>query len=154
MRAEDPSIMASTWQAKLKSSGLYYDGFVSGKELSDLLENHRRDTASTFGTRKSSSPANRTDTASTTAHPGPKTETSNSENLSIQNYSIYYSACMYNYYYARMTQMLTANHQLGSIGNTQLLGPLFTLEVFHFLRVREKFWIVSMEYNITNPRNV
>ena len=39
---------------KLKPSGLYYDGFIQGKELNDVLESHRRDTASTFGTRKSS----------------------------------------------------------------------------------------------------
>ena len=38
----------------MKPSGLYYDGFVLGKELDDILEHHRRDTASTFGTRKSS----------------------------------------------------------------------------------------------------
>ena len=48
------SIMTLRWQDKLKPSGLYYDGFISGKELNDVLENHRRDTASTFGTRKSS----------------------------------------------------------------------------------------------------
>jgi hypothetical protein len=38
--------MTLRWQDKLKPCGLYYDGFISGKELNDLLENHRRDTAS------------------------------------------------------------------------------------------------------------
>ena len=46
--------MTLRWQDKLKPSGLYYDGFIPGKELNDILEIHRRDTASTFGTRKSS----------------------------------------------------------------------------------------------------
>ena len=46
--------MTLRWQDKLKPSGLYYDRFIPGKELNDILEIHRRDTASTFGTRESS----------------------------------------------------------------------------------------------------
>ena len=48
------SVMTLRWRDKLKPSGLYYDGFIQGKELDHVLEDHRRDTASTFGTRKSS----------------------------------------------------------------------------------------------------
>ena len=38
----------------LKLCGQYYEGFVEGKDkLAECLESHRRDTASTFGTRTS-----------------------------------------------------------------------------------------------------
>ena len=57
-------------------------------------------------------------------------------------------------YYARMIQMPPGNHQVDSIGGTQLLEPLLSLEVFHFLWGKEEFWTVNMEYNITNPRKV
>ena len=42
------------WSAALKTSGLYKDGIVDGSHLESLLEAHRRETASTFGTRRSS----------------------------------------------------------------------------------------------------
>ena len=78
LHAVDSSTMTSMWQEKLKPSGLY-----SGKELDDLLENHRRGTASTFGTRKSSSPPKRAATVtSAPTYPSPKTKPSNSENVS------------------------------------------------------------------------
>lgn len=75
------SIMTSAWQQKLKPSGLYYDGFISGSELSDLLECHRRETASTFGTRKSSCPTKKAAT-SPPACQGPTTKASCTENVS------------------------------------------------------------------------
>ena len=43
--------------------------------------------------------------------------------------------------------MLPENHQVGSTARTQLLAPLLTSKVFHFLWVKEEFWIVSMVYN-------
>ena len=51
-----------------------------------------------------------------------------------------------------MIQLPPENHQVGSTGGTLLLAPLLTLEAFHFLWVKEKFWTVNMEYNITNPK--
>ena len=42
-----------TWHDKLKPCGLYYEGFVDGEHLDECLEDHRKDTASTFGTRSS-----------------------------------------------------------------------------------------------------
>ena len=46
------------------------------------------------------------------------------------------------------------NHQVGSTGGTQLVAPLLTSMVFHFLWVKEEFWTVNMVYNTTNPRKV
>ena len=42
-----------TWRDNLRPCGLYYEGFVDGETLNQCLEDHRRDTASTFGTRSS-----------------------------------------------------------------------------------------------------
>ena len=41
------------WHEGLKRCGMYYEGFVDGEKVGECLENHRRDTASTFGTRSS-----------------------------------------------------------------------------------------------------
>ena len=48
--------------------------------------------------------------------------------------------------------MPLANHHVGSTGGIQLLAPLLTLKVFHFLWVKEEFWTVSMVCNTINPR--
>ena len=42
------------WCVGLKSSGLYKEGVIDASHLESLLETHRRETASTFGTRRSS----------------------------------------------------------------------------------------------------
>ena len=80
--------MTLRWQDKLKPSGLYYDGFISGKELNNILENHRRDTASTFGTRKSSNIPAAAPTASAPRSAGSTTKSPNSDenvNKHIEN---------------------------------------------------------------------
>ena len=41
------------WCVGLKTSGLYKEGVVDGSDLESLLEAHQRETASTFGTRRS-----------------------------------------------------------------------------------------------------
>ena len=41
------------WHEGLKRCGMYYEGFIDGEKVAECLENHRRDTASTFGTRSS-----------------------------------------------------------------------------------------------------
>lgn len=41
------------WYEGLKRCGMYFEGFVDGEKVAECLENHRRDTASTFGTRSS-----------------------------------------------------------------------------------------------------
>ena len=41
------------WCAGLTTSGLYKEGVVDGSFLESLLEAHRRETACTFGTRRS-----------------------------------------------------------------------------------------------------
>ena len=41
------------WCVGLRSSGLYKEGVIDGSHLESLLEAHRRETASTFGTRRS-----------------------------------------------------------------------------------------------------
>lgn len=43
-----------TWATDLSVSGLYYDGVLDKNKLQDVLELHKRDTVSTFGTRSSS----------------------------------------------------------------------------------------------------
>ena len=48
------------WYDGLKRCGLYYEGFVDGEKVAECLENHRRETASTFGTRSSRSTACKT----------------------------------------------------------------------------------------------
>ena len=45
-----------SWQDGLKKCGLYYEGFVDAEKITELLEVHGRETASTFGTRSSRSP--------------------------------------------------------------------------------------------------
>ena len=44
------------WASNLSvsSCGLYYDGILNQKQLEEVLELHKRDTVSTFGTRSSS----------------------------------------------------------------------------------------------------
>ena len=41
------------WHEGLKRCGKYYEGFVDGpgEKVGECLENHQRDTASTFGTQ-------------------------------------------------------------------------------------------------------
>ena len=41
------------WAAGLSVAGLYYDGIVDENKLQEILELHKRDTVSTFGTRSS-----------------------------------------------------------------------------------------------------
>ena len=41
-----------TWTEGLKKSGLYYDGFVD--DIESVLEQHRKDTVTFYGTRNSS----------------------------------------------------------------------------------------------------
>ena len=41
-----------TWAEGLKKSGLYYDGFVD--DIESVLEQHRKDTVTFYGTRNSS----------------------------------------------------------------------------------------------------
>ncbi len=45
---------SADWTAGLKRSGLYFEGVVDGSSLNTVLEAHKRDTVSTFGTRTSS----------------------------------------------------------------------------------------------------
>ena len=75
--------MTLRWQDKLKPSGLYYDGFISGEEVNDLLEYHRRDTASTFGTRKSSNISAVATTASAPKSSGSTTKSDENVNISV-----------------------------------------------------------------------
>ena len=42
------------WRAGLKRSGLYLEGIIEDSSLNAVLEAHKRDTVSTFGTRTSS----------------------------------------------------------------------------------------------------
>ena len=42
------------WCVGLRSSGLYKEGVIDGSHLESLLKAHRRETASTFGTCRSS----------------------------------------------------------------------------------------------------
>ena len=48
---EMPSV---DWTAGLKRSGLYLEGIVEASSLNNVLEAHKRDTVSTFGTRTNS----------------------------------------------------------------------------------------------------
>ena len=41
-----------TWAKGLKRSGLYFDGFVD--DIESVLEQHRKDTVTVYGTRNSS----------------------------------------------------------------------------------------------------
>ena len=41
------------WAEGLSVAGLYYDGVVDECKLQEILELHKRDTVSTFGTRSS-----------------------------------------------------------------------------------------------------
>ena len=53
------SIMTSTrssdWRTGLHQRGLYFEGTVDGSDFNSVLEVHKRDTVSTFGTRSSRS---------------------------------------------------------------------------------------------------
>ena len=40
----------SKWTEGLTVAGLYYDGIVDGDKLDEVIELHKRDTVSTFGT--------------------------------------------------------------------------------------------------------
>ena len=152
--------MTLRWRDKLKPSGLYYDGFIQGKELNDVLENHRRDTASTFGTRKSSnvSAAAAPKRSGSTNKAHNSDENVNNFYLLIHGVTLFAIIILYhdpvlintiNYY--RTVQILPENNHARSIGGTRLLAPLLTLTVFHFLWGKEEFWTVNTEYNITNP---
>ena len=50
----DMACPSSTWASGLSVSGLYYQGVVERDQLEKVLELHKRDTVSTFGTRYSS----------------------------------------------------------------------------------------------------
>ena len=41
------------WAKGLTVAGLYFDGIVDGDKLDEVIELHKRDTVSTFGTRSS-----------------------------------------------------------------------------------------------------
>jgi hypothetical protein len=41
------------WTEGLTVAGLYFDGVVDGDKLDEVIELHKRDTVSTFGTRSS-----------------------------------------------------------------------------------------------------
>ena len=41
------------WTEGLTVAGLYYDGVIDGDKLDEVIELHKRDTVSTFGTRSS-----------------------------------------------------------------------------------------------------
>ena len=41
----------STWTEGLKSNGLYFEGYVN--DVDHLLEHHRAETVTTYGTRRS-----------------------------------------------------------------------------------------------------
>ena len=45
-----------TWKEGLECKGLYFEGVIDGSKLESTLELHRRETVSTFGTRRSSKP--------------------------------------------------------------------------------------------------
>ena len=47
------SVESPKWTEGLSIAGLYYDGIVDGGKLDEVLELHKRDTVSTFGTRSS-----------------------------------------------------------------------------------------------------
>lgn len=47
------SMECSKWAAGLTVAGLYYDGVIDGDKLDEVIELHKRDTVSTFGTRSS-----------------------------------------------------------------------------------------------------
>lgn len=51
------------WCTGLTTSGLYKEGVVDGSFLESILESHRRETASTFGTRRSCRKSTQTSTA-------------------------------------------------------------------------------------------
>ena len=61
--------MASSWKDGLSRAGLYFDGIIEESKLQEVLELHKRDTVSTFGTRSSrrvSKNCNRTELQSNT----------------------------------------------------------------------------------------
>ena len=82
------------WAEGLSVAGLYYDGVVDERKLQEVLELHKRDTVSTFGTRssrrvaKNKSTSNTGKESSTTlAHSSPQEsekENNNSINGSTQ----------------------------------------------------------------------
>ena len=47
------------WSAGLERRGVYYEGVVDGQVIDEVLELHKRDTVSTFGTRTSTKGASR-----------------------------------------------------------------------------------------------
>ena len=42
------------WARQLKRRGLYFEGLVDSDDLETILERHRRDTVTSYGTRTSS----------------------------------------------------------------------------------------------------
>ena len=49
------SKISSDWRTGLNQRGLYFEGTVDSSDLNSVLEAHKRDTVSTFGTRSSRS---------------------------------------------------------------------------------------------------
>lgn len=81
------------WAEGLSVAGLYYDGVVGESKLQEVLELHKRDTVSTFGTRssrrvaKNESTSNTGKESSTTlAHSGPS-EKENNDSIMINKSS-------------------------------------------------------------------
>ena len=61
--------MESSWKDGLSGAGLYFDGIIEESKLQEVLELHKRDTVSTFGTQSSrrvSKNCNRTELQSNT----------------------------------------------------------------------------------------
>ena len=83
-----------SWAEGLSVAGLYYDGVVDETRLQEVLELHKRDTVSTFGTRCSrrvSKTVNTTNTgkesASTLSHSSLQSEKENSNSIDRINES-------------------------------------------------------------------
>ena len=64
-----------SWAEGLSVAGLYYDGVVDESKLQEVLELHKRDTVSTFGTRCS----HRMSKTENTANPGQESANTLSE---------------------------------------------------------------------------
>ena len=46
-------LSCNSWKEGLSHNGLYYSGIIDATKLNEVLEMHKRDTVSTFGTRSS-----------------------------------------------------------------------------------------------------
>lgn len=47
------AMAGASWQEGLARKGLYFEGIIDGERVDSLLEQHRKETVSTFGTRRS-----------------------------------------------------------------------------------------------------